>query len=132
MIEEQSKTLSMISMLENLQLPGPPPGLAKRAQPLLIPQRFYVVQQWVRSKPKLGERAPGRVRMIGPRAEFGTQEFVVDLTGTQRARIIGQAIGFPLQGPGVYRCVVETKHRTKWKRVGATEFTVTYLSRRTH
>jgi hypothetical protein len=123
-IEEQVKAISIISILENIQLPAPPPMLASES---LVPLRFYVVQQWRRSKPKIGERTPGRLRLTGPKGQYGEQEFVVDLTGTQQARVIGQAIGFPLQGPGVYQCVVETKARTKWTKVGGTHFTVTYM-----
>lgn len=109
-IEEGAKTVSLISMLENIQLPAPPPGLFKSGQAgPVVPLRFFVVQQWSRSKPKAGERVAGRIRLSGPKGEFGSQEFVVDLTGSQRARVISQSIGFPLQGPGLYKCVIEAR-----------------------
>jgi hypothetical protein len=127
-IEEGAKAVSLISILESIQLPAPPAHLPKagRGGPI-VPLRFFVVQQWSRSKPRMGERVGGRIRLIGPKNEFGAQEFVVDLTGSQRARVITQAIGFPLQGPGLYRCIVEAKLKTKWTKVGGTEFSLAYM-----
>jgi hypothetical protein len=127
-IEEGAKTISLVSILENVQLPTPPRELTKPGQAVpLVPLRFFVVQQWSRSKPRVGERVPGRVRLVGPKKEFSAQEFVVDLTGSERARVISQTIGFPLQGPGLYRCIIEAKLKMKWKTVGGTEFSVAYV-----
>jgi hypothetical protein len=128
-IEDGTKTISLVSILENIQLPTPPQELTKPGQAVpLVPLRFFVVQQWSRSKPRVGERVPGRVRLIGPKKEFSAQEFVVDLTGSERARVISQTIGFPLQGPGLYKCVIEAKLKMKWKAVGGTEFSVVYVN----
>lgn len=127
-IEEGAKTISLISILENIQLPAPPPTMQKSVPPyLLVPLRLFVVHQWARSNSKSGERQAGRLRFVGPRGQFAVQDFVVDLTGSQRARIIGQTIGFPLQGPGVYQCVVEAKSKSRWRKVGGTDFNLVYL-----
>lgn len=126
-IEESAKTVSLISMIENINLPSPPPELFKDGKRPLVPFRFYVVHQWARSKPKIGERIPGRVLLVSPSGEeFGTSEFVVDLIATPQARVIGQTIGFPLYGQGVYSCVVQAKVRTKWRKVGGTQFSVAF------
>jgi hypothetical protein len=55
------------------------------------------------------------------------QEFAVDLTGAERAGVISRTIGFPLQGPGLYRCMIEAKLKMQWKTVGGTEFGVAYV-----
>jgi hypothetical protein len=127
-IEEGAKTVSLISILENIQLPAPPPAIQKSNPPYaLVPLRFFVVHQWARSNPKSGERQAGRLKFLGPHGQFAVQDFVVDLTGSQRARIIGQTIGFPLQGTGLYQVVVEAKTKSRWRRVGSTDFNVAYL-----
>jgi hypothetical protein len=125
-IEETTRAVSMMSLVEDVTFP-PPPDFAKQEKPLFIPYRFYVVQQWTRSKPKIGERVSGQVTMYGPKAQkFGESKFLVDLTGTPRARIILQTFGFPLHGDGVYTCVVQALVRTKWRKVGQAEFRVVF------
>jgi hypothetical protein len=126
-VEEQTNIVSLVSIVETINLPPPPPDFAKNGSVPLVPFRFFVVHQWARSNPRLGERIPGRLVLLGPnKQQFGVSEFVVDLTATPRARIIGQTIGFPLYGAGVYRCVVEAKVRTKWRKVGQAEFGVAF------
>jgi len=125
--EQPGKTLSFISILERVSVPAPPPELLERPNPPLVPFRYCTVSQWVRSKPTVGERVPGRLLLYGPNGkEFGKTEFVVDLTETPRARIIAQASGFPLLGAGTYPCVVQTKARTTWRTVGQADFEVVY------
>jgi len=127
-IEQQTGVISLIAILETVMLPQPPPDFVEDpTQRPVVPQRFYVVQQWARSNPKIGERAPGRVRLLAPNGEqYGTSEFVVDLTAAPRARIVGQTIGFPLFGEGMYKCLIEAKVKTKWRKVGETEFGVAF------
>ena len=126
-VEDGAKAVSLISILESIQLPKPPPAIQKSKPPYaLVPLRFFVVHQWERSNPRTGERQAGRLRFLGPHGQFAIQDFVVDLTGSRRARIIGQSIGFPLQGPGVYQCVVEARAKSRWRKVGSTDFTVVY------
>lgn len=126
-VEDKANTVSLISVLENVTLPKPPAGAIPADQRPFVPLRFYVVQQWARSKSTIGERVPGRVLLIGPnREQFGAAEFVVDLTAAPRARIISQAIGFPLFGSGTYACVVQAQVRTTWRKVGRVEFGVVF------
>lgn len=127
-VEEQARTVSLMSIVETITLPPPPPEMLTQEARPLVPFRFYVVHQWSRSNPKIGERAAGRVLLVGPNGEeFGTSEFVVDLTASERARVIGQTIGFPLFGAGVYKCLVQSKVRTRWRKLGQTEFGVTFV-----
>jgi len=127
-IEEQHKTVSFISIVENLNLPLPPANILAQTPPPFIPFRFFIVTHWSRSKQDIGERVPGRVLLIGPNGkEFGKMEFVIDLTGAPRSRVIGQTIGIPLMGAGVYTCVVQSQTRTKWRKVGQVEFTISFI-----
>lgn len=126
-IEQQTGVVSLVAILETVTLPPPPPGFLEKQQPPLVPYRFYLVHQWKRSNPDIGERVPGRVLLLAPNGQqYSSSEFLVDLTATPRARIIGQTIGFPLYGEGSYRCVIETKVRTKWRKAGETEFGVAF------
>ncbi|MGA8939909.1 MAG: hypothetical protein WB439_12170, partial [Acidobacteriaceae bacterium] len=127
-IEEQTGVISLVAILETINLPPPPPGFLEQQQRPVVPYRFYLVHQWARSDPAIGERVPGRVLLIAPDGQqYGSAEFVVDLTATPRARMIGQTIGFPLFGEGSYKCVIETKLRNKWRKVGETEFGVAFI-----
>lgn len=126
-VEDKANTVSLISVLENVTLPQPPTGAIPAGQRPFVPLRFYVVQQWARSKSTIGERVAGRILLIGPTGEqFGASEFVVDLTAAPRARVISQAIGFPLLGSGTYACVVQAQVGTKWRKVGRVEFGVAF------
>jgi len=128
-LEEQTGVVSLIAVLETVMLPPPPPSfLEDQQQRPVVPYRFYLVHQWARSNPEIGERVPGRILLLAPNGEqYGSSEFVVDLTAAMRARIIGQTIGFPLFGPGVYRCVIQTRVKTKWRKAGETEFGVAFV-----
>src|SRR6185437_1534925 len=131
-MEDTAKTISIVSILENISLPAPNEEFLKQNQEgaagPLVPLRFFVVHQWARSKTKVGERLASRVRLVGPKGQFALQEYVIDLTASPRARVIGQVIGFPLQGPGVYKCIIEARTKAKWKKFGDTEFTVSYTN----
>ena len=123
-IEEKAGDVSLIAILETVSTSRPPANML----PAVLPLRFYVAHQWVRSNPKIGERALIRSRLIDPNGEqFATQEASIDLTGSKRARIISQALGLPVSGDGIYRCVVEQKVRLKWRKAGETEFGFAFL-----
>jgi hypothetical protein len=127
-LEEQARTVSLMSVVENIQIPRPPKSAGPDGSPIFIPFRFYVVNQWGRANPKIGERLSSRIRLLAPSGkQYGSSEFLVDLVAAPKARVICQAIGFPLEGAGTYRCVVEAKVRTKWRKAGDTEFSVTFL-----
>jgi hypothetical protein len=123
-IEDQAKTISMVSLLENIVVPPPPPEmLRKGADSVQLPLRFFIVHQWERSNLKIGERVPARTRLITPTGkQFGEAETVVDLTVSLRSRVVGQALGIPVAGEGVYKCIIDAKIKNKWRKVGETEF----------
>lgn len=125
LIEERAGTMSMVALVENVTVPAPPLEIAK--QLFGVPYRFYVVTQWVRAKPKIGERVPARTILKAPHGKkFGLAEYTVDLTVNSKVRLITQSGGFPLAGPGVYSCLVQAKRGASWHTVGQTEFNVIY------
>jgi hypothetical protein len=127
-IEDQAKTVSLISIVENLNVPPPPRQLLKGGPgAALLPFRFYVVQQWARSNPKIGERVATRLLLIGPDGkQFALQEAVLDLTGAVRGRVISQVLGIPVSREGTYKCIVEAKVRTKWRKARLYEFALVF------
>jgi hypothetical protein len=126
-VEDQAKTISLISILENIQLPSPPPQLLQNDQNVVLPLRFFVVHQWTRSNPKIGERIATRVLLRDPTGkQYGSQEALVDLTDSIRGRVIGQVVGVPFRGEGVYKCVVQAKVRAAWRTAGTSEFGLIY------
>ena len=135
-IEDEAKDVSLIAILETVMTPKPPESVVRAAAaqgPIVLPLRFYVAHQWVRSNSKIGERTLTRTRLIGPDGkQFGSQEATVDLTGSKRARIISQALGRPVSREGMYRCVVEQKVRLAWRKAGETEFGFAYQPGKRH
>jgi hypothetical protein len=126
-IEAQSNTVSIISTVESVGLPSPPPELTQSGQQIGVPFRFYAVQQWARSKLSVAEETPGRIVLKGPDGkQYGQMDFIVDLTKTPKARVISLALGFPLVGAGAYKCIVQVKSGKGWRALGETEFAVVF------
>jgi hypothetical protein len=126
-IEEQSKALSLVCLVENITLPAPPPELKVDGKQIAVPFRFYVVQQWSRTKLAVKEAAEGRVLFKGPNGkQFGSVGFVIELRKTPRARVISQSFGFPLVGAGAYKCIVQLKGSKNWRTLQEAEFNVIF------
>jgi hypothetical protein len=127
-IEAQAGTVSMMALVENVTLQAPPKELTSDGQTLLVPFRFYAVQQWLRSRPKKAEKPLARMLLVGPNnKELGHSDFTVDLSSTPKARVIIQSGGFPLMGEGPYKCVVQAKIGKTWRTLASTEFSVVFL-----
>jgi hypothetical protein len=124
-IEAQSGVVSLMSLVENInveQPPGqPPPGVK-----VAVPFRFYVNQQWARSYADRGERIEGRLTLHGPNKKpYLVVPFEVDLEKSQRTRLITGLVGFPALGQGEYPAVVQVRKGKRWQTVGKTQFMVT-------
>lgn len=125
-IEAQSNTVSLLSIVETVNLPPPPAIELQPGQTFLVPFRFYVNQQWARSDVNRGERVSGRVLLTGPNKKpYARTDFEVNLDVALRGRVIGQVMGFPYLGEGEYPIVVQVRHGTRWRTVGGTQFDVT-------
>lgn len=126
-IEEHTHNVSLQSIVETITLPPPPEQLTKASQTIGVPFRFYVNQQWTRSKPNIEERVFGRVLLLGPNGKpYGQSNFEVDLVRTGRSHVIGQVMAFPLLGEGSYPVRVQVRHGTRWRTVGETQFAVVF------
>lgn len=127
-VELQANTISLVALLENVTMPAPTPEMSRDGKQIGVPFRFYVVQQWIRTKAKIGERIPARLILKGPnKKQLITAEFNVDLTSAPKARVITQSLGFPLAGAGPYKCVVEAKQGSSWRTLREAEFNVVFL-----
>jgi hypothetical protein len=126
-IEEHTHNVSLQSIVETITIPPPPPEMLQPPQPLTIPFRFYVNQQWARSKRNIEERVMGRVLLLGPNNKlYGQSDFEVDLVRTGKAHVIGQVMAFPLLGEGDYPVRVQVRQGTHWRTVGETQFAVMF------
>jgi hypothetical protein len=124
-IEAQSNSVSIVSIVENVGLVSPPPGMTQPGQQIGVPFRFYAVQQWSRSKLSAAEETPGRIVLKGPDGkQYGQMDFIVDLTKTPKARVISLAMGFPFLGAGAYKSIVQMKRGKGWRTMGESEFIV--------
>lgn len=127
-VEEQSKTVSIVGILETINVMRVPATANPNVRVhTVLPLRFFVVQQWERTNPKIGERVATRTRLIGPDGkQFGDQETVIDLTASIRTRVIGQAFGIPSHKEGLIKCVIEARVRNKWQKAGESEFGIIF------
>ena len=126
-VEQQTGSLSMVALVENIAMPSPPPELAEKGQ-IAVPFRFYAVQHWARSELNEEEQPQARMLMIGPNGkDLAHNEYLVDLRLHPKANVIGQSMGFPLVGEGAYKCRVQVKTGSKWRTLGESEFRVTYV-----
>lgn len=127
-IEARSNTISLVALMENLNIPAPPPEISKPGRLVGVPFRFYVVQQWLRSRATISERVPARLALKGPdNKQISITEFNVDLTAAPKARVITQASGFTLAGEGIYRFLVQARQGSSWRTLREAELNVVFL-----
>jgi hypothetical protein len=118
--EAQANTVSLVCILENITLAGVPPADLKNVG---VPFRFYVVQQWVRTKSQISEMVEGRVVLKSPDGkQLGHMDYQVDLRKTPAARVISQIPAFPYAGVGVYKVQVQIKQGSTWRTLRETQF----------
>jgi hypothetical protein len=130
LVEADTRVLSVIGLLERINVNGPPPpprsGKGKSAP--LIPHRFSIVQLWERSSPGKGETIRVRVTLSAPDGtSFGRSEQVIDLKSHKRVRSIATVPGVPALGPGQYSVTVHASKNGKvWRRVGQESFELVF------
>lgn len=127
-IEAQANTISLVALVENLNMPAPPPEMSQPGKSVVVPFRFYIVQQWLRARPNIAERVPARLALKGPdNKQMPIMEFSVDLTAAPRARVITQAPGLTLAGEGIYKFLVQAKQGSSWRTLREAELNVVFL-----
>jgi len=131
-IEAQSNAASLLSIVETVTIPTPPPlpGAAdgQNAPPFFVPFRFYVNQQWVRSKLDRNETVETRCLLLAPdKKSYATAFAIVSMEGKfVRNRVVGQIPGFPLKGEGEYSVLVQLRSGKRWRTVGKTQFVLVF------
>jgi hypothetical protein len=117
-VEEGSGTISLIGVLEQINV-SPSPPAAEKGQPLpVVPQRFAVVQMWTRTDASKPETFVTRVRLFAANGkQFGVSETVVDLSANRNGRVIASAPGLPWAGPGELRIDLQVKKGRSWRTV---------------
>jgi hypothetical protein len=108
--------------LENITLAGAPPADLKGVG---VPFRFYVVQQWVRTKAQISEMFEGRMALKSPDGKLlGHMDYAVDLRKTLAARVISQIPAFAYAGAGIYKVQIQIKRGSTWRTLRETQFTL--------
>jgi hypothetical protein len=103
-IDRQANSISLIDIVEQLNAPALPEGLA------LVPATFDLVTFWTRGDDNELEAGEGRVRMIAPNGTTTlTGVAQVDLAQHERVRNIARLNGLPLSGVGRYTVLVDFK-----------------------
>ncbi|HTV91547.1 MAG TPA: hypothetical protein VMG98_02395 [Verrucomicrobiae bacterium] len=103
-MNSQSNNLSLIEVIEQINLPAPPPS----EEPIVFPMQFAVVSTWLRE----GDETSGifRARILSPEGEalpMPLSEFRVEFEDDRpRSRTVLAANGFPVHGDGTYRVEV--------------------------
>jgi hypothetical protein len=129
-VEAETRVLSLIGMVERINVAAPPPPPSPKGKRPLIPYRFSVVQFWTRSDAAKGEKVRARLTLLAPdRKQFGRIEQLIDLTQHKNVRSIGQAPGIPAVGPGQYFVLVHvSKDGRKWRLAGRESFEVNFAA----
>jgi len=120
--EAQTNTVSLVCILESITLAGAPPADVKGVG---VPFRFFVVQQWLRTKVQISEMVEARLALKSPDGKMlGHIDYIVDLRKTPAARVISQIPAFSFAGAGVYKVHIQAKYGSTWRALRETQFTL--------
>ena len=95
---ERTNNASLIEVVEQLNVPAPPPGSVDRpdgqSSSLLD---MWAVVLWARTDYDAPEKSKARLKMVTPDGEESlSQEYEVDLTHAPRVRAAMRIVGFPV------------------------------------
>lgn len=110
-IDRQTNLVSLINVLEEVQLPEEPPRV-EGTQPMIGLQGAAVlVMLWARSDEQAGETGHCRIQLRGPDGahSVSSARAAIDLTAFLRIRFLAQFPGFPYVGPGTYHFEVQAE-----------------------
>jgi hypothetical protein len=128
-IVSSQNTVTLVDVLEDVQIPAPPPEYLEPGKPqLMIPLRFAIVGLWERADENDAGQTPARIRMTAPDGKaIGGAPFEINLALTARFRSLSEAPGMPYLGPGYYTVKLETQHNGRWRTAGTSRFRLTLL-----
>ncbi len=104
-IDEQTNKVSIIGVIEEINLPAPPPeGSVETGEHPITAVNMRLVALWSRSDPEVPEHSQARLRIVAPNGdEWHSEEHRVDLSDAPLARTIGHITGLPpLAGDGMH------------------------------
>lgn len=128
LIDKTTNTISLIEVVEDLGLPGPPLPVGEQG---LIPIQCSLVSNWERIPSNQPTRGTVKFRTIRPTGECERdQEYSVDLSSTPRSRTIARisGISFREEGRHVFEIHVKEDGATDWTKVASIPFNITIQS----
>jgi len=115
-----TKNLSLIEVLEQLSITGPPLVEGKEGA---IPITLDVASFWLRWPYDQQTRGSTRLLFLSPNGEVMREalEFSIDLSEQKRAHTIARINGLPFRQEGVYRFSVQLQEDgdIEWKEVAS-------------
>jgi hypothetical protein len=123
LVNEGSNTLSLIEIIEEINIAGPAGELDREREHIDLPFSHTVVTVWTRSDPETPESGEGRITLEGEPVEGLEQSTVqvpIDLASAKRMRTIINARGLRIAGPGTLWFVVACLKEGRWTEVGRT------------
>ncbi len=125
MIDRTSNAISLIDVIEQINLSGSGLNEYKKGREVVIPFNYSLATLWIRSDPKKPEKVNSRTTLFTPDNKISySQEIEIDLTNHQRRRSIIDFRSLPLSGPGTYKYKIEQKAGKNWKTVATFPFDV--------
>lgn len=124
-VDEKSKNVSLIDVLEQVNVPE---SEMVGADLTFLPLEFRIATLWERSGTPSLRRA--RTTLVDPSGTslMSSIETHVDLTTNERARVITSVPGIPLSRLGRYVFRVEVADGADWTPVGDTPLTVAAMT----
>ncbi len=114
LIDERTKNISLIDVLEEITLP---PDFLKRHKINKLPLQLEVISFWGRAEEKVPARGKGRLQFVDPNGEvLQEQEYDIVLDEFSRSRTRMYVDELPLTSQGRYNFVVSLQNPDgSWK-----------------
>lgn len=126
-VDQFTNSVSLIDLIEEIQVPRPPAQQDKRAKPV-IPLRFYVASLWSRSDPNRPERTRSKLHIVAPNGEvLANAEQEINLDSHQRMRGLMPLPMLPVPVEGEYKFIVFQQDGNRWKKMSTTSVMVRYV-----
>lgn len=112
-VDIKSNNMSIIDVLEQINLSGPLPEKEG-----LLPLSFEIVSLWARPEYDEPIRGQGRVEFLDPlKKHIRDFTFDIDLSKSLRMRTTAELNGFPFRGEGLHWIKIEGRinEEDKWK-----------------
>lgn len=129
LIDHRTNNISLIDIIEELQIVGPP--LPQPGGQFVIPINFEVVTLWGRGQNNLPIRGYGRLLFIDPASNtLRSLDYEIDLSVFQRVRTCLGIIGLSVQNQGRYILRVQMRENgnEEWQTVANIPLNILFQS----